>query len=51
MNRQLLDHYLKLLEYDKRPEFINKYLEVPCLKRLKKVGYFCRNGLCIKRYI
>lgn len=41
MNQSLLEYYLDLLEYEKRPEFLDKYLNVPCLKRLKKVGYFC----------
>lgn len=41
MKQTLLQYYLDLLEYDKRPEFLDKYLEVPCLKRLQKVGYFC----------
>lgn len=41
MKQTLLEYYLDLLEYDKKPEFLDKYLEVPCLKRLKKIGYFC----------
>lgn len=41
MKQTLLGYYLELLENDKRPEFLNKYLEVPVLKRLQKVGYFC----------
>lgn len=41
MNQSLLEYYLDLLEYEKRPKFLDKYLNVPCLKRLKKVGYFC----------
>lgn len=53
----LLKYYLRLLEYDKRPEFLDKYLEVPSLKRLKKVGYFCgmdyasKNVYNFKEYI
>ena len=35
------DHYLKELGYPNIPDFLNKYLEAPCLKRLKKIGYFC----------
>lgn len=41
MEENLLKGYLELLEYSKRPKFIDKYLKVPCLVRLKKVGYFC----------
>lgn len=37
----LLKYYYEMLNYDNRPEFLNKYLETPCLLRLKKVGYFC----------
>lgn len=37
----LLKYYLDKLEYKNIPEFLNKYLEVPSLIRLKKVGYFC----------
>lgn len=37
----LLKYYLETLAYNGRPEFLNKYLETPCLTRLKKVGYFC----------
>ena len=40
-NRALLNFYLDILEYNNKPDFLNKYLEVPCLKRLKKIGYFC----------
>ena len=36
-----LDNYLELLNYSNMPEFLVKYLEVPSLVRLKKVGYFC----------
>lgn len=32
----LFEFYLETLEYRKRPEFLNKYLETPCLIRLKK---------------
>lgn len=34
-----LDYYKKLL--GEVPDFLKKYLEVPSLQRLKKVGYFC----------
>ena len=37
----LLEYYLKKLEYENRPDFINKYLKAPSLLRLKKIGYFC----------
>lgn len=36
-----LEYYLNLLEYNEMPEFLIKYLSVPSLVRLKKVGYFC----------
>ena len=41
MKNTLLEFYLDTLEYNKKPNFLNKYLETPCLIRLKKVGYFC----------
>lgn len=34
-------YYLSLLDYDKKPAFLNKYLELPSLLRLKGIGYFC----------
>ena len=37
----LLKYYLKKLDYENKPEFINKYLQTPSLLRLKKIGYFC----------
>lgn len=37
----MFDFYLKQLGYDNIPEFLNKYLKVPSLIRLKNVGYFC----------
>lgn len=37
----MFDFYLKQLGYDNSPEFLNKYLKVPSLIRLKNVGYFC----------
>jgi len=36
-----LEYYLDLLGYNNMPEFLVKYLNVPSLVRLKKVGYFC----------
>jgi len=36
-----LEYYLNLLGYNNMPEFLIKYLSVPSLVRLKKVGYFC----------
>lgn len=40
MEESLLEIYLNKLEYSNKPEFLNKYLNVPCLKRLKKICYF-----------
>ena len=34
-------YYLKVLSSNKVPRFLKKYLEVPTLKRLKEIGYFC----------
>lgn len=39
--KSLLEFYLDTLEYSNKPNFLNKYLETPCLIRLKKIGYFC----------
>lgn len=36
-----LNTYYKLLEIDKMPEDLKKYLDVSSLNRLKKIGYFC----------
>ena len=36
----ILDYYKELLDVD-HVDFIKKYLEVPSLKRIKEVGYFC----------
>ncbi len=36
-----LNYYLYLLDYDNMPNFLIKYLDVPSLVRLKKIGYFC----------
>ena len=41
MKENMLKFYLNELDYDNRPDFLDKYLEAPCLKRLKKIGYFC----------
>lgn len=41
MQNTLFEFYLDTLEYSKRPSFLNKYLDTPCLTRLKKIGYFC----------
>lgn len=41
MKNTVLEQYLKLLGYDSRPEFLDKYLTMPSLKRLQKVCYFC----------
>lgn len=41
MKKSLLEFYLETLEYNEKPEFLNKYLNTPSLNRLKKVGYFC----------
>lgn len=37
----MLNQYLDMLNYKEMPEFLIKYLTVPSLIRLKKVGYFC----------
>lgn len=37
----LLQYYLEQIGYNYIPEFLLKYLEIPSLVRLKKVGYFC----------
>ena len=36
-----LKYYLEELGYSNLPEFLIKYLQVPSLLRLKKIGYFC----------
>lgn len=41
MKETLLEYYLNILNYKTRPQFLEKYLQTPCLLRLKKVGYFC----------
>ena len=37
----LLKYYQEQLNYQNTPDFLKKYLTVPSLIRLKKVGYFC----------
>ena len=32
---------MDILEYNKRPQFLDKYLQTPSLLRLKNIGYFC----------
>lgn len=39
--KNLLNEYKKLLNIDKIPEFLIKYLETPSLIRLKDIDYFC----------
>ena len=41
MKESLLEYYLDKLNYKTKPQFLEKYLQTPCLLRLKKVGYFC----------
>ena len=36
-----LETYLKYLKNEERPKFIEKYLQVASLLRLKRIGYFC----------
>lgn len=40
MKNPILNYYKKLLKND-YPDFIDKYLSVPSLLRLKNIGYFC----------
>ncbi|MBQ9280129.1 MAG: HD domain-containing protein [Clostridia bacterium] len=57
METPLYSYYLNQLGNNDRPEFMEKYLETPCLKRLKKVAYFCgmnrasKNVYHFKEYI
>ena len=39
MNKEVYTKYLNSI--CKVPRFLNKYLNVPCLLRLKNIGYFC----------
>lgn len=41
MNNMFFFSYLEILKYEERPNFLDKYLLVPSLLRLKQVGYFC----------
>lgn len=41
MKENLLEFYLNELKCEEKPEFLEKYLEAPSLKRLEKIGYFC----------
>lgn len=41
MKESLLDEYLNLLGVAKLPYFLCRYLQIPCLVRLKNIGYFC----------
>lgn len=39
--KSILEQYLDILEYNKKPQFLDKYLQTPSLLRLKNIGYFC----------
>lgn len=41
MQKKVLEQYLDILEYNKKPKFLDKYLKTPSLLRLKNIGYFC----------
>ena len=41
MQNDLYNEYLNILIKDGIPEFLQKYLTVPSLVRLKDIGYFC----------
>lgn len=41
MQTKLYKEYIKLISEDKIPSFLEKYLTVRSLVRLKKIGYFC----------
>lgn len=41
MEKSILEQYLDILEENKKPQFLDKYLQVPSLLRLKNIGYFC----------
>ena len=41
MESIILNTYLKILDYEKIPNELEKYLLSPSLLRLKNVGYFC----------
>lgn len=39
--KSILEQYLDILEYNKKSQFLDKYLQTPSLLRLKNIGYFC----------
>lgn len=41
MKNELYNKYLFLLKQNEMPKFLEKYLKVPSLVRLKNIGYFC----------
>ena len=41
MKKSGMTYYKELLGYYEMPAFLIKYLDTPCLTRLKNVGYFC----------
>lgn len=41
MKKSLMQEYMNILGNENRPEFLEKYLVIPSLLRLKNVGYFC----------
>ena len=41
MEKRFVDWYLEILGYNDMPKFLEKYLVVPSLVRLKNIGYFC----------
>jgi HD superfamily phosphohydrolase len=41
MKKRFVDWYLEMLGYNNIPSFLEKYLVVPSLVRLKNIGYFC----------
>ena len=41
MEKKIYRAYLKLLNYENCPNFLQKCLNVPSLTRLKSIGYFC----------
>ncbi len=43
----MYNYYITLLGYPNIPEFLNKYLTLSSLNRLKEVGILLWNGLCI----
>jgi len=51
LNNSLYKEYVYLLSQNKLPQFLQKYLEVPSLIRLKKVGYFCGMDYASKKFM